>query len=351
MTNENGKSNWKPSYRRSYFGPILLIAIGLIFLGKNTGLITGVSWSAIWHLWPVLLIVAGLDDLFRREGIAWPILLIGAGIFLLANYFGTWIDISWTRIAQLWPILLIVAGIDLLFKGKSGWKNLVGILLAVLLIGGAVWLVGQGLEAPRNSRQIRETLSSTTEAAALDLSLDVGKLTLSGNAGEGDLITGRLAPDGVSGVLDLRGSLASYQLENIAQTFFSRVARWELELNPDIPAQLQIDNAVGELVLTLDSLNLESLQSEQGVGRIYVKLPGSSPEGILIKQGLGAIQIQVPAHTRIAVDAQDGLSKVDFPPDINLENGYYVTPGTDHTNADLLITVEQGIGLVEFQYY
>ena len=107
MVKENGKSRWNRPHRPSYFGPILLIAIGRVFLAKNIGLIPGEGWGTIWRLWPVLLIVAGMDDLFRREGVAWPILLIGVGVFLLVNYFGPQTCISWTRFIQLWPILLI----------------------------------------------------------------------------------------------------------------------------------------------------------------------------------------------------------------------------------------------------
>lgn len=69
MTEDQGKS-MRRSHRRSYFGPILLIAVGLVFLAKNTGLIPGEGWGTIWRLWPVLLVVAGVDDLFRGEGIA-----------------------------------------------------------------------------------------------------------------------------------------------------------------------------------------------------------------------------------------------------------------------------------------
>ena len=75
MSKENRN---KYRYQRSYFGPILLITIGVLFLGSNLGLIPGSEWGAIWKLWPLLLIIAGLDDLFRRKGVAWPVLLIGA---------------------------------------------------------------------------------------------------------------------------------------------------------------------------------------------------------------------------------------------------------------------------------
>jgi len=59
--------------RRSIFFPILLIAIGALFLARNLDLIPGTGWDFLVRMWPALLIMAGLDDLIRRKGIAWPV--------------------------------------------------------------------------------------------------------------------------------------------------------------------------------------------------------------------------------------------------------------------------------------
>jgi hypothetical protein len=350
MTNENGKSTRKMSHRRSYFGPILLIAVGLIFLAKNIGLIPGEGWGTIWRLWPILLIVAGVDDLFRRQGVAWPILMIGSGIFLLVNYFGPQTQISWTQIIQLWPILLIAVGIDILFKDQSSGMTVVGILLAVLLLGGAVWLTGQQVTISADYQQISEALTSEIDSSELSISLDVGELVI-GDDGESDrLITGNITPGDALQGLDIKGGKGQYHLESRGPDFFPHTARWELELNPAILSDIQIQSGVGELVLDIGELDLDALLVNQGVGRIVVQLPDSSARRILIKQGVGEIRVLLPQGSRIAVDAQNGLSKVNFPGGFELEDGYYVTSGTNNSNADLLITVEQGVGLVDFRY-
>lgn len=48
----------------------LLVIIGAIFLFKNLGFILGSVWDIVW---PVLLIVAGLNLIFRRSsgGLFW----------------------------------------------------------------------------------------------------------------------------------------------------------------------------------------------------------------------------------------------------------------------------------------
>lgn len=74
--------------RGGVFWPLLLIALGIVFLLSNFGVITGISWLAIASLWPLLLILIGLDVAFARR---WPlptlaveVLVIAAGLGLLA---------------------------------------------------------------------------------------------------------------------------------------------------------------------------------------------------------------------------------------------------------------------------
>jgi len=74
--------------RRGVFWPLLLIALGLIFLLQNFGFISGVSWLAVVSLWPLLLVLVGLDIAFARR---WPlptlvaeVAVIAAGLALVA---------------------------------------------------------------------------------------------------------------------------------------------------------------------------------------------------------------------------------------------------------------------------
>lgn len=350
MKHENEKTPRIRFQRRSYFGPILLITLGLVFLGKNLGLIPGEGWGVIWRLWPLLLIIGGLDDLLRREGVAWPVLMIGGGTFLLFHYFGPRAMISWTQIFQLWPVLLIAVGIDVLFKGQTGWKGLIGVILAIVLIGAAVLLVVQGVEIQAEYSEISEGFSSSVDSAELDLSLVVGEFTLGAETRSGMLVSGSVMPGAVIRELDEEGNQIYYRLQNEKPAFFPHTGRWALDLTPEIPLDLKIDMGVGEMIFDISDLGLESLVVNQGVGRMLIDLPEHILEETLIKQGIGVIEIEIPEGIRIAVDAQNGLTRVNFPGNFELEDGLYMTPGTTRANAELMIVVEQGVGLVSFQY-
>jgi hypothetical protein len=336
--------------RRSYFGPILLIIAGLLFLAHNLGFVPGEGWDLIWKLWPVLLIVAGIDDLIRGEGIAWPILLIGAGAFLLFNYFGPQAWISWTQIIQLWPIILIAVGIDIMFKGGSAWSTVLGVVLTIALIGGAIWLAISETGISAEYTDIRHLYQAETKTSDLDLSLGFGELILSDAVTDGVLIEGKITPSQRDEEKMESGSRMSYKMENTQPAFYPHTSRWELGLADDLELDLSAHNGVGEMFLSLEGLDLEALDVNQGVGRLIVRLPEESSGELLIKQAIGTIRVVIPDGRKVIVDAQNGLTKIDFPAGFELSGGFYASPGANASNADLNITVEQAIGVVKFQY-
>ena len=53
--------------RHSFFWPILLVGVGLVWLLVNLGIIAPISFATIIQFWPILLILLGLDILFGRR--------------------------------------------------------------------------------------------------------------------------------------------------------------------------------------------------------------------------------------------------------------------------------------------
>lgn len=53
---------------RILFG-LLVLAVGFIFLGNNFGWWPSFNWSSLWQLWPILLIIVGLRQLIRNDGL------------------------------------------------------------------------------------------------------------------------------------------------------------------------------------------------------------------------------------------------------------------------------------------
>jgi hypothetical protein len=62
--------------RGSLVVPILLILIGMLLLLDNLNIISGIDWSTIWKLWPIVLIAIGLEIILGRRVSFGAILLL-----------------------------------------------------------------------------------------------------------------------------------------------------------------------------------------------------------------------------------------------------------------------------------
>lgn len=91
----------------------IFIVVGLMFLGKNLGLVDPYLFNIVVS-WQMLLIVIGISSLFNRHLIGGITLIALGTYFLLPEITG--MEGEWVK--TYWPVALIVIGIGLLFKRK-----------------------------------------------------------------------------------------------------------------------------------------------------------------------------------------------------------------------------------------
>ncbi|MCK7476129.1 MAG: DUF5668 domain-containing protein [Rhodopseudomonas palustris] len=98
---------------RSLFFPLLLIAVGLLIFLVNIGKIEGTTWDNLLKFWPVILIAAGLDGIYKRDGWVGPLVLLGFGTILLLGNLGILAQNGFSLLWRLWPVLLVAIGLDI----------------------------------------------------------------------------------------------------------------------------------------------------------------------------------------------------------------------------------------------
>jgi len=74
--------------RGGVVGPLVLIFIGFVFLLQNTGYLPANAWQNMWRLWPVILVLAGLELLLAHR-VPWLVLASVATLVLVAGAFAT----------------------------------------------------------------------------------------------------------------------------------------------------------------------------------------------------------------------------------------------------------------------
>jgi len=101
----------KNSFRMGYpkglgFGMVLMF-IGLVFLGSNFGLIP-LPLKSVIISWQMLLIFIGVINLFKRKLVSGVILVFVGGFFIIPKVFPV-LDNNYQQ--NFWPLILIAAGI------------------------------------------------------------------------------------------------------------------------------------------------------------------------------------------------------------------------------------------------
>src|SRR5258707_12139136 len=81
----------------------------------------------------------------RAASFVFPLLLVVVGGVLLLNNVGLLPWTIWTALGQLWPIILILFGIDLLLGRRNAWLGAsVAMVALVAVLGIALWMTYSG---------------------------------------------------------------------------------------------------------------------------------------------------------------------------------------------------------------
>ncbi|MDR3575654.1 MAG: DUF5668 domain-containing protein [Anaerolineaceae bacterium] len=347
-------------HRRGIFFPLLLIVIGVFFFLNNFGIVQSTSWNLILRLWPVLLIVGGLDNLYRRDGIVGPIFSIGIGVVFLLSNLGYLVLSTLDIMIRFWPVLLLAWGLDLIVGRRGVWSAVAGAVLGAALIVGVV-LAAQFVFTPQNVRAqtISQDLQSADQADVA-ISETFGNLAVSSaGAGTSSLLQGNLH---LSKSADIKSSYSvqagkgSYHLWDEGNYNYpvyvpTSQSGWNIMLNTQVPISLTESLVMGNQRIDLTGLNLKSLDSTLVIGKSSLILPaGVSVRGKL-RGVIGEMDIFVPRYTPVKLQSSSAITVINLPPDFERKSDLITSPSTnDSTAAGINLDIEQTIGVINVQY-
>jgi hypothetical protein len=337
----------------SLFFPILLITAGIIFLLNNLGMISGDLWSNLAMFWPVILIAIGLDTIYRGEGLVGAAFMIGLGfVFLLANLGILTVDI-WQLVLRLWPLLLVAIGFDILIGRRSWIASLIGLVVILALLAGALWLYG--VRVDRGQALPGETVSQALDGAlqaSVRLEPAAGSLHVDALPGPGDLVNGTVSTRSgrVSHDFSMEGDRANYALRSRGTTIItaadSRPYTWDLGLTDAVPLDLRVSMGAGQADLDLTGLQISSLNVSVAVGQANVVLPAEGRYDAVVEGAIGQLIVSVPAGVGVRLEADTALTSLVVPQEFTKDGDVYRSPEADSAEHLVNLKLNQAIGSV-----
>ncbi len=298
---------------------------------------------------------------YRRPSLFWPIVLIGVGVIFLLNNLGVIQGNPWALIWQFWPVLLIVIGLDILLGRRSAAGSMISAALALLLVGGVIWLLVARPDLP--GLNLGGTL--TTDRVEYPLKeIRSANVTLSFSTGTNNLYALSDSPNLIEADLRHYGTLKKELRESGSQADldigvdntisiggFGAEERWDVGLNPRVTYNLDLNLGVGQSTIDLSRLTLSAGQISVGVGSSEVRLPASGRFALHVDGGVGELIIRAPRNVALRAEVDTGVGSFNSTGGrLRLvgENTYETDGFSSAENAITLI-VDVGVGSVTIQ--
>ncbi len=356
LPEENNRHERK---RRGLFFPLLLLGAGVLLLLSNFGYIQGGFWGFVETYWPALLILAGLDGLIKGEGITASLFIAGVGGLLLAGNLGFATISAWDMLTKGWPLILVGIGIDIILGRHTIARAVVGIFMALLLIGGMFWLADLSFPGVVRSMdftqpyQNESSLKLTVERIAGRVVVDAVK------PGDDLLLDGEfnlLKNEKMEPSVEQDADSAEISFDTGKNAFPGAVwpsqnSSWKIKVHPEPELTLDTEVAMGETRLDLRGLTVKEVDCEHAMGRSEVYTSSTKDATYHVSGAMGEIVIRVPKGAAVTVSVNNAIGAVSFPDDFSRENGDYTSPGYSEKESAIKITVDLPIGAVRIVEY
>jgi len=284
---------------------MLIIFVGIIFLGRTTGLFY--INIDIWKLWPIFIILFGLS-IFSHGGRVSSIIAVVV-------------------------ILLIVAFVWILVftNLNMGWK-------------GVVYEI----------EDISIEREHSVDSFLVRIKTGAGKLTIDG--GGSKLISGTFESDylKLNTSSEVKGNLQNVTLSTKPSFagFGSHINDLKLSINPDIPIKLELDTGAIDMDLDLSEVKVKSLDIDTGASSLDL-IMGDKVNifKMEIDSGASSINISLPrtVGARVAIDS--GLSSKDLHDFKKINSNTYESNNFYDADKIVDIDIDMGISDLDISWY
>ncbi|HUX87919.1 MAG TPA: DUF5668 domain-containing protein [Chloroflexota bacterium] len=299
----------------------------------------------------------------RAASLFFPVLLIIVGIVFLLNNLGVLPWSIWMALAELWPVILILFGLELLLgQDKPVLAAAIGavVLVAVVVVATVMTLTGASRVTPAFQQQSATVPLGQATSGNVSLTFPAGTVNLGAlPAGSRDLVQVHATlPPGMilTSQVSNGGSAASANVTVHGSTHqfwpFGGHDQQSMGMNvllaPDVPLTLNSEIGAGQSSFDLNGLQVDQLTLRTGAGQTTIDFPTSGQTRAEIQAGVGQLILVIPPSVGVTIHSQGGLVNVQVPSDRfqAIDNGYRsLNDSTAQSHLDL--TLKLGVGQVD----
>lgn len=258
--------------------------------------------------------------LTRYRSFFWPAVLILVGVFaLLVNSRLIPVE-NLDRLLDLWPLILIVIGLEVLVRRtlQGAAAELAAVLIVLLAIAGAAAYVALGPATGVGGQTLDASGKvGTLERAAVHIEVGAANITVQGSGSIGnDLFRAHINYSGSKPDVTLDESSGDVQISQAnASGFFFQSRRFvlTLQLNSSVLWKIAVDGGATTDTFNLSNVRVTSIDLNTGASREEITLgvpSGTVP--ITINAGAVTMNVHRPKGVAASVTVSGGASNLTF---------------------------------------
>jgi len=255
----------------------------------------------------------------RYRSYFWPALLILIGIVALLVNSGVISTDRLALLADLWPVILIVIGLELIARrglpGQAG--EVAAVLIVLIAAGGAVAYVALAPNPSSTGRLDSHATVGNLDHAALEIDAGASTITVTGTSSlEGDLYHATIDYAGPKPEVNLdrsSGTLSISQGNTGFSVFQTRRFTLDLQINSSIPWTITSNGGASTETFRLGSVPLKSMEINTGASSEDITL--GTPSGVVpisINGGALTVNLHRPPGTGASVNVSGGVVSLNF---------------------------------------
>ncbi len=254
----------------------------------------------------------------RNRSYFWPAILILTGVVALVAETGAISGERLLRLADLWPVILIVIGLELMNRRvlQGPIRDLATALIVLLAVGGAVaYIAVRGPVSDTTQTMDTSSAVGSLNQATLDVNAGAMTMTVAGSDSLGsDLYRAHIEYSGTKPAISLdrsTGNLRIFKSDDFA-LFASRRFVLDLQLNSAVSWSISANSGASNDTLKLSTVKVGSITINAGASRADITL--GRPTGIVpisVEGGAITLRLHRPSGSEAFVHVSGGAVTLD----------------------------------------
>jgi hypothetical protein len=291
---------------------ILIVALGIGWLGVNVGWWERIDLANLWVFWPVLLVLFGLSLMVRRFKLGWLVMLVailGAGIFIYLVTFSSQPPFKISRPQS-----------------------------------GEVKRSPFSTDLPQGVTKAKITIQSG--AVKIKLRSSSEKLI------EGSMESSFLEPDLETTINDSQANVV-LKMRQETSNWWRVKNSLEINITDKIPVEIELDAGASSLDLDCSNLILSSLNIKAGASSIDLTIGQQIQENarLSIDAGASSIEIKIPQNLGVKITADSALSSREFEGFTQTESHLYLSQNYNQSIKKVEFSINAGVSSIKVKTY